>query len=107
MPAPRVVLITCPDPESGRALARQLVERRLVACVNLVPGITSIYRYEGQVHEDAEVLLVCKTVAEHVERLEEALVELHPYDVPECVALAPERVEARYLEWLRGETRLD
>ncbi|MCA9573463.1 MAG: divalent-cation tolerance protein CutA, partial [Myxococcales bacterium] len=57
MPSPRVVLVTCPDLGSAKTLAHALVERRLVACANLVPGVTSVYRYEGEVHEDAEVLL--------------------------------------------------
>jgi len=103
---PRIVLITCPDLASARSLGRALVDQRLAACVNVIPGVTSIYRYEGAVHEDSEVLLVCKTVEERVEALEEALRELHPYDVPECVTLAPSRVEQKYLEWLTGETRL-
>ncbi len=107
MPMARIVLITCPDLESARALSRTLVERRLVACVNMIPGVTSIYRFEGEVHEDAEILLVCKTVAEQIEALERAVLELHPYDVPECVTLEPSQVERGYLDWLVGEVRHD
>jgi len=103
----RIVLITCPDLDSARALSRKLVERRLVACVNMIPGVTSVYRYEGEIHEDAEVLLVCKTVVERVLALEKAVLELHPYDVPECVTLEPSQVERGYLDWLVGETQHD
>lgn len=106
MSMPRIVLITCPDLEVARSISRSLVERRLVACVNMIPGMTSVYRYEGEIHEDAEVLLVCKTVAARIDALEDALRELHPYDVPECVALEPSHVEQNYLAWLTEETRL-
>jgi periplasmic divalent cation tolerance protein len=103
--SPRVVLVTAPDQAVGLALARALVERRLAACANLVPGVRSIYRWEGTVQDDAEVLLVIKTTADRLAELEKALAELHPYDVPECVALEPASVEARYLSWLVAETR--
>lgn len=100
--SPRVVLITAPDTEVARSLARGLVEARLAACVNLVPGVTSVYRWEGEVQEDPEVLLVAKTTAARLVEVEAFLVSAHPYDTPECVALAPASVEARYLDWLRG-----
>ncbi len=101
---PRVVLVTAPDEENALVLARELVARGLVACVNVIPGITSVYRWKGQVQEDAEFLLVAKTVAGRIGELEAALAELHPYEVPECVALEPASVEARYLAWLRAES---
>ena len=99
---PRLVLSTAPDRASAERIARSLVESRLAACVNLVPGIRSVYRWEGEVEEADEVLLVAKTTAARLEELERALVGLHPYDVPECVALDPSRVEASYLAWLAG-----
>tara|TARA_R110002126_G_scaffold11114_11_gene50453 strand:+ start:7916 stop:8296 length:381 start_codon:yes stop_codon:yes gene_type:complete len=102
--APRLVLITAPDPETGLRLARELVGARLAACANLVPGLTSVYRFEGQVHEEPEALLIVKTTFAHVPAIEAHLAEHHPYDVPECVALAPDHVEAKYLSWLRAET---
>lgn len=100
----RVVLVTCPDADVARSLARELVERRLIACANMIPGLTSIYRYEGKVHEDPEVLLLLKTRLELLEALEAAVIELHAYDVPEFVALEADRVESRYAEWLQLET---
>ena len=104
MKSPRVVLVTAPNEDVGRRLARALVERRLAACANLIPGVRSIYRWDGEVRDEAEVLLVIKTVAGRISELEAALAELHPYDVPECIALEPASVEAKYLAWLVDET---
>lgn len=101
--APRIVLITHPV-GGADAFARGLVERGLAACVNLVP-VTSVYRWKGAVEEDPEVLLVAKTRAGRVPGIERVLADEHPYDVPECVVLAPDHVEAGYLEWLLLETR--
>jgi periplasmic divalent cation tolerance protein len=100
----RVVLVTAPDAECARRLARTLVEERLAACANLLPGVTSVYRWEGAVQEDGEVLLVFKTTDLRLPAFEARLMELHPYEVPECVALAPDRVAAPYLAWLQGAT---
>jgi periplasmic divalent cation tolerance protein len=98
----RVVLIT--HPESGaEAFARGLVERGLAACVNLVP-VTSVYRWQGDVQADPEVLLIAKTRSARVPELEQVLVDEHPYEVPECVTLEPAEVQATYLAWLLGET---
>ena len=98
--AARIVLITAPDVERARALARSLVGARLAACVNVVPGLTSVYRWEGAVQEDAEALLVVKTTAGRLPELTRRVLREHPYDVPEIVALRPAEVEARYLAWL-------
>ena len=102
--APRVVLVTAPDADVALRIARTLIEERLAACVNLIPGLTSVYRWEGAVQEDHEVLLLAKTRAGRLEALETRLAELHPYHVPECVALEPARVETRYLEWMLDAT---
>lgn len=96
----RVVLVTAPDLSVARDLARGLVERELAACANLVPGIRSIYRWEGKIEDEEEVLMVIKTTAARLDALERWVVEAHPYDTPECVALEPAAVEARYLSWL-------
>ena len=98
----RVVLVTAPDDGVARGLARELVARGMAACVNLVGGVTSVYRWEGAVMEDPEVLMIVKTRADRVPSIEAFLAEAHPYDTPECVALAPASVEPRYLEWLLG-----
>ena len=98
----KVCLMTCPSPEVAQNLARQLLERRLVACVNLVPQITSLYWWDGKIQGDQEVLLVAKTVAERVEELKAALPGLHPYDVPELLVLSVENGLPAYLNWVRA-----
>ena len=100
-----VVLCTAPDEDAARRIAYGLVERRVAACVNLVPGLTSVYRWQGRVEEATEILLVAKTTPARLAELEAAIVELHPYDTPEIVALRPTHVAARYLAWLAEETR--
>jgi periplasmic divalent cation tolerance protein len=100
----RVVLITAPDLSSARSLGRALVEARVAACANLVPGVTSIFRWEGALQEAAEVLLVVKTRADRLEDLGRLVAELHPYEVPELVALRPDAVAPSYLAWLLSES---
>jgi periplasmic divalent cation tolerance protein len=101
----RVVLITAPDADSGAALARALVNERLAACVNLVPGVRSIYRWEGRVEEGDEVLMVVKTRATRCEELAARVNDLHPYDVPEVLELAIDGGTSAYLDWVRAESR--
>lgn len=105
VPSPsRVALITAPDAATARVLARALVERSIAACVNVVPGVASIYRWKGALEEASEVLMVVKTTAARVADVEALLIELHPYDVPELIVLEPAHVEAKYLRWLQSET---
>ncbi len=101
----RVVYVTAPTAEVAESLARALVGEGLAACVNLLPGIRSIYRWEGAVQDEAEVLLIVKTVAERLPALTARVIELHPYDVPEVVALPVEAGFAPYLDWIRVSTR--
>jgi periplasmic divalent cation tolerance protein len=96
----RVVLTTVSSEEEGRRLARALVERRLASCVNVIPNLTSVYRWQGAVEEAAEALLLIKTTQERLPALEAALSELHSYEVPEFLALAPEAGSQAYLAWL-------
>ena len=95
-----MVLSTFPDADKAAQVARVLVEERLAACVNLVPTVRSIYRWQGQIQDDAESLAVIKTTAERYPDLAARLAELHPYDVPEILALALEDGHAKYLAWL-------
>jgi periplasmic divalent cation tolerance protein len=81
------------------------VEERLVACVNIVERVTSIYRWENRVHEEGEKLLVMKTTTDRVDALHDRLLNLHPYDVPEFVVLAVDRVSEKYESWLVESTR--
>ena len=99
-----VVLCTVPDAATGRRLAHVLVEQRLAACVNVVPGLTSIYRWQGEVHQDDEELLVIKTRRTLFDALRTRLVAEHPYDVPEVVALPVAAVHAAYARWLADVT---
>lgn len=95
---------TCPDEGTARRIASRLVDERLAACVNIVPEVTSIYRWQGAVETASECLLIIKTRGERLAELERRLGELHPYDVPELVTVAVEGGSAAYLQWLVEET---
>jgi periplasmic divalent cation tolerance protein len=102
---PLVALTTVGTAEDAERIARGLVERRLAACVNVVPQVVSIYRWKGGVERDAEWLLVVKTSSHKLEALREALVALHPYELPELVALPIAAGHAPYLAWLEESVR--
>lgn len=95
-----VVFCTFPDQEVARQIGTALVERQLAACVNLLPGVESIYRWQGQVHRDPEVLALIKTTAGAYPALEATLRDLHPYEVPEVLALPVLAGSAAYLAWV-------
>ncbi len=97
-----VVLVTVPNAETAEKLAEALVGERLAACVNLLPEMRSIYRWKGAVERDREQLCLIKTTRVVFERLRARVVELHPYEVPEVIALPVERGHAPYLDWLTG-----
>jgi len=100
-----VVLCTAPaEPEVTARLARGLVEARLAACVNVIAGLRSFYRWEGQVQDDPEAQLLIKTTGGRLEALKSHLTSHHPYDVPEILALPVREGGAAYLDWVRGET---
>jgi periplasmic divalent cation tolerance protein len=99
----RVLLSTCPQ-EAADRIARQLIEQRLAACVNVVPGVRSIYRWEGEIQDAAESLLILKTREDLVPALEKALLEIHPYDTPELLSLPVEHGAERYLDWIADVT---
>lgn len=103
MAASDVVVVLCTAPPAvAEALAHRLVDERLCACVNIVPGLRSVFRWQEQVDVADEVLLVCKTTRSSAERLEARLTELHPYDVPEVLVLAVAGGLPAYLEWVRA-----
>ena len=97
-----IVLSTVGKPEDADRIARELVERGLAACVNVVPGVVSYYRWKGKLERDEERLLVIKTTAGRFKRLRDALVSLHPYELPEVIALMIDGGHKPYLEWLDG-----
>ncbi len=98
-----VVLVTAPDMETAAQLGHTLVGEQLAACANLVPGLRSIYRWEGKVQDDAEVLLVIKTTAAAQEHLTQRVIKLHPYTTPEVIALPIVAGADGYLRWLREQ----
>ena len=100
----RVVLVTAPDAETAAAIGRTLVEERLCACANLVPGIRSIYRWEGRVADEPEVLLVLKTRASRCAAVAARVKDLHPYALPEVVALPVVDGSEAYLDWVLAES---
>jgi len=99
-----VVLITAPPGDAGR-IARTLVEEKLAACVNVVEGVRSIYWWQGRVEEDGETLLVAKTLLSLMPRLIERVKEIHPYTVPEIIALPIIAGNPEYLAWMEESTR--
>ena len=103
--AVRVVLITAPNDEVAEKLARTLVDERLAACVNLLPGVRSIYRWQGKIEDEREVLLLVKTAADRLTGLMERVREVHPYSVPEILALPVDAGSSAYCDWVVEETR--
>jgi len=99
---PLVVLTTCPDDAAAARIARELVESGLAACVSRVGPVHSTYRWQGALHDEPEALLVIKTVSSRFSELEMRLKSLHPYDVPEIIALPVTAGSAEYLSWLQG-----
>ena len=101
----RVVLVTCPNKTVARRLANALIARRLAACVNTLPGVESIFRWQGRVDRCREVLLIVKTTASAVARLRRIVCALHPYDVPEVMALPVVAGHRPYLQWVAESVR--
>jgi periplasmic divalent cation tolerance protein len=102
----RLVLTTCGSPDEAKTIAQALVERQLAACVNIVPQVQSVYRWQGKVETATEFLLIIKTTAGAFKELRNAVAELHSYDVPECVEIAIEDGNAEYLDWIDESVKL-
>ena len=100
-----VGLVTGPDREQLLRIGRALVEARLIACLNVVEGVTSVYRWGGELQEDSEALGILKTTTARVESVERRIRELHPYDVPEILFLSVAAGSEAYLAWVAEETR--
>lgn len=106
-PRVRLVLSTCPDAQTADALATALVDERLAACVNVLPGIRSVYRWQGAIERGEEVLLLIKTTAARQDELIVRLTTLHPYELPEALAVEAVGGLAAYLGWVDEQTRDD
>jgi len=97
------VFVTVPDVEVAERLGRTLVDERLAACANIVQDVLSVYRWEGEVRRDSEALVIMKTTADGLAALEARAIELHPYDVPEVLALPVVGGHGPYMDWVRTE----
>ena len=101
------VLSTVPNIKKARQLAGLLVSRRLAACIQILPGLESHYRWKGKKETSREVLLLIKTRSSNYKKLEKAILKNHPYEVPEIICLSIAQGSKRYLEWIDGETGKD
>jgi periplasmic divalent cation tolerance protein len=99
-----LVITTLPNADAAAELAKNVVGERLAACANLIPALRSIYKWQGKVQDQNEVLVLFKTRQEHYENLKSRILELHPYEVPEVLAIPVEQGYAAYLDWLAAET---
>lgn len=97
------MLTVAPDATVARRLATSMVDERLAACVSILAGVTSIFRWDGSVQEESEVMLLAKTTTDTEPILRARLAELHPYDVPEILSLPVADGHAPYLQWIREE----
>jgi periplasmic divalent cation tolerance protein len=95
-----LVLTTAGSKEEARKIGRALVERLLAACVNIVPQVTSVYRWEGEIEEAEECLLIVKTTRDAFDRVREAIIEMHSYELPECICISIDDGSLAYLSWI-------
>jgi periplasmic divalent cation tolerance protein len=100
-----LILTTTESDAEARKIATTLVERRLAACVNIVPRVASVYRWQGKVEAAEEFLLIIKTVKAQQEQVQTAIRELHSYELPECLAIAVEGGSTEYLEWITDSVK--
>ena len=100
-----ICLVACPNQEVGSAVAKSLVDRELAACVQILPPMRSVYRWKGEVCIDEEVLLVIKTAENLTDEVRKAVEEIHPYEVPEFVAIRATEVSEKYSSWLLANVR--
>lgn len=99
-----LVLCTCPDQATAQNIANQLVDQALAACVNILPGLTSVYQWQGKRAETREHLLMIKTTDKAYQTLEQAITELHPYELPEVIAVPITQGLNGYLQWIKEQT---
>ena len=100
-----MIYCTCPDEQTAASIAIRIVEQGLAACVNQVPGLTSVYKWEGEMKTGTEVLLLIKTTTERCAQLMSELAEIHPYELPEVIAVPITMGHQPYLEWIKDCTQ--
>lgn len=96
----QLILCTCPDRETAEKIARRLISAHLAACVNILPSITSVYQWQGNIEMEQEVLLLIKSNSDHYAKLEKQILALHPYELPEIIAVSLDRGLPDYLKWI-------
>lgn len=101
----RLILVTAPNRNTARTLARAALTARLVACANIVPGLESHYWWQGKLERSSELLVLFKTTRRHLAALEKLVLHLHPYDTPEMISLTIDSSTPRYLAWILASTR--
>lgn len=101
----RILMCTCPDATCAEKIATQLVQKRLAACVNILPGLQSVYEWQGKVQTDSECQLIIKTTVHNLDAIEALVNELHPYELPELIVVPVSEGSADYLNWIRRNTR--
>ena len=99
-----VILVAAPNQQVAKKIAEHIVNKRLAACVNLLPGIRSIYRWQGKIEDDSEILMIIKSRRAKFEELSQSIASMHPYDTPEILALDVSQGSEKYLNWLLAET---
>jgi periplasmic divalent cation tolerance protein len=97
-----IVLCTFPDLETARRISTEIITENLAACVNLIPSVESIYRWEGKIEKSNEVLAIFKVSVVGFKKLEAELLEMHPYETPEIIGIAADQVSLGYLKWVLG-----
>ncbi len=102
-----VVLCTCPDHAIAEEIAKTLIDYGCAACVSIIPGVTSVYAWEGKVHQDSELQLLIKTTRGAYREVEETVQRLHPYELPEIIAVPVVKGQGDYLQWISIQTRRD
>lgn len=100
-----LTLITVPNRETAERIADELLQRKLAACVNIIPGITSHYRWQDKLERDTELLLIVKTTHAVFDELRDAVIKLHPYDLPEIIGINVVRGMEEYLKWVIAEVK--
>lgn len=103
----QLVLCTCPDQDSARAIAENLIDQKLAACVNILPGIESVYSWQGKRESAREHLLFIKTAKRIYDEVEKTIIGLHPYDIPEVIAITIENGSTGYLNWISENIKSD